>query len=124
MKTGIGSSRIRSASRPPSRQLSSLSCWAPWEEWAEFDWPFRVPWVYTLSDDIFVRPFPPPSPDTLSWRPDIYDEEDGNIVFETEQPERLDLNDAAAVEAPKPAKPEPNRDFERTPPSAVRAIFG
>jgi len=83
-----------------------------------------VPWVYTLSDDIFVRPFPPPSPDTLSWRPDIYDEEDGNIVFETEQPERLDLNDAAAVESPKPAKPEPNRDFERTPPSAVRAIFG
>ena len=26
--------------------------------------------------------------------------------------------------SPKPAKPEPNRDFERTPPSAVRAIFG
>ena len=25
---------------------------------------------------------------------------------------------------PKPAKPEPNRDVERTPPSAVRAIFG
>jgi hypothetical protein len=25
---------------------------------------------------------------------------------------------------PKPAKPEPNRDFERTSPSAVRAIFG
>ena len=25
---------------------------------------------------------------------------------------------------PKPAKPEPNRVFERTPPSAVRAIFG
>ena len=25
---------------------------------------------------------------------------------------------------PKPAKPEPNRDFERTPPSVVRAIFG
>src|SRR6516164_1689883 len=24
---------------------------------------------------------------------------------------------------PKPAKPEPNRDFERTPPSAVWAIF-
>ena len=23
---------------------------------------------------------------------------------------------------PKPAKPEPNRDFERTPPSAVRAL--
>src|SRR6516164_9088205 len=26
--------------------------------------------------------------------------------------------------SPKPTKPEPNRDFERTPPSAVRAIFG
>ena len=25
---------------------------------------------------------------------------------------------------PKPAKPEPNRDFEHTPPSVVRAIFG
>jgi hypothetical protein len=25
---------------------------------------------------------------------------------------------------PKPAEPEPNRDFERAPPSAVRAIFG
>jgi hypothetical protein len=25
---------------------------------------------------------------------------------------------------PKPTKPEPNRDFEHTPPSAVRAIFG
>jgi len=25
---------------------------------------------------------------------------------------------------PKPAKPEPNRSFERTPPSVVRAIFG
>ena len=38
---------------------------------------------------------------------------------------------AARAQAPalrrastKPAKPEPNRDFERTPPSAVRAIFG
>jgi hypothetical protein len=65
---------------------------APWEgrAWApDIEWRgFRVPWVYTLSDDIFVLPPSPPSPDTLSWRPD-------------EQPERLDLNDAAAVEAPK-----------------------
>jgi hypothetical protein len=27
------------------------------------------------------------------------------------------------LNAPKPAKPEPNKDFERTPPSAVRAIL-
>jgi hypothetical protein len=77
---------------------------APWEDWAcmpDIEWRgFRVPWVYTLSDDIFVWPPSPPSPDTLSWRPDIYDDEDGNVVFETEQPERLDLNDAAAAEAP------------------------
>jgi hypothetical protein len=34
--------------------------------------------------------------------------------------------DRSVTEAkgPKPTKPEPNRDFERTPPSAVRAIFG
>ena len=31
---------------------------------------------------------------------------------------------ADRLDAPKPAKPEPNRDFEHTPPSAVRAIFG
>jgi len=30
----------------------------------------------------------------------------------------------ATFEFPKPAKPEPNRDFEHTPPSVVRAIFG
>jgi hypothetical protein len=59
----------------------------------EFDWPFRVPWVYTLSNDIFVRCSPPPSPDTLSWRPDLYEDEEGNVVFETEQPEHLSLND-------------------------------
>jgi hypothetical protein len=33
---------------------------APWEDWVEFpgiDWRgFRVPWVYKLDDDIFVRP--------------------------------------------------------------------
>jgi len=34
------------------------------------------------------------------------------------------LENAAERVIPKPAKPEPNRDFERTPPSAVRAIFG
>jgi hypothetical protein len=66
---------------------------APWEDWVEepsINWcGFSVPWVYTLSDDIFVRPARPPSPDTLSWGPYM------------ETPERLDLNDAAALEAPK-----------------------
>ncbi|MGG2522385.1 hypothetical protein ACQYYZ_19470 [Pseudomonas aeruginosa] len=35
---------------------------APWEDWAEMpevDWRgFRVPWIYTLDDDLFA--FPPP----------------------------------------------------------------
>jgi hypothetical protein len=72
---------------------------APWEDWVEMpenDWRgFRVPWVYTLSDDIFVRPSPPPSPDTLSWEPDVFCDDDGNVVFETERPIRCGLKDAA-----------------------------
>jgi hypothetical protein len=37
----------------------------PWEDWVERadDWRgFRVPWLYPLSDDIFVHPSWPPSP--------------------------------------------------------------
>jgi hypothetical protein len=73
---------------------------APWEDWAEspdYDWRcFRVPWVHTLSDDIFVRPLPPPSPDTLSWEPLVFHDNDGNIEFETEQPSRYYIRGAAA----------------------------
>jgi hypothetical protein len=75
---------------------------APWEDWMEFpqnDWRgFRVPWVYTLSDDVFVRPTRPPSPDTLSWEPAVFFDNDGNVVFETERPIRYGLK-GAAVEA-------------------------
>src|SRR6516165_1795472 len=41
-------------------------------------------------------------------------------------PNRPQIGIAASKQPfdPKPAKPEPNRDFERTPPSVVRAIFG
>jgi hypothetical protein len=76
---------------------------APWEDWVEMpenDWcGFTLPWVYTLSDDIFVRPSRPPSPDTLSWEPQVFHDNDGNVVFEPERPERYGLKDAAAVEA-------------------------
>jgi hypothetical protein len=65
---------------------------APWEDWVKmplFNWRgFSVPWVYTLSDDIFCSPPPPPSPDALSWQP------------ETEHPEHLNIKDDDAVEAP------------------------
>ncbi|WP_057385035.1 hypothetical protein [Pseudomonas aeruginosa] len=46
---------------------------APWEDWAEMpevDWRgFRVPWIYTLDDDLCAFPTPPPAPERLSWQP-------------------------------------------------------
>ncbi|HCF2456980.1 TPA: hypothetical protein NIA41_000536 [Pseudomonas aeruginosa] len=46
---------------------------APWEDWAEMlevDWRgFRVPWIYTLDDDLCAFPTPPPTPERLSWQP-------------------------------------------------------
>lgn len=76
---------------------------APWESWstkAEVDWRgFRVPWVYTVDSDIFVRPNAPPSPDTLSWEDRIYDDGYGG-TYEEERPVELHLEDAAATELP------------------------
>ena len=76
---------------------------APWESWstmAEVDWRgFRVPWVYTVDSDIFVRPNTPPSPDTLSWEPQIYDDGYGGTI-EAERPVELHLQDDAATELP------------------------
>lgn len=44
---------------------------APWEDLvdhADFNWrAFRIPWVYTVEDDLFVRPPAMPSADTLTW---------------------------------------------------------
>lgn len=74
---------------------------APWEGWStmpEVDWRgFRVPWVYTVDSDIFVRPGSPPSPDTLSWEDRIYDDGYGG-TYEEEQPVELRLDDNAATE--------------------------
>lgn len=46
---------------------------APWEDWAEVtevDWRgFRLPWIYTLDDDLCAFPPPPPLPERLSWEP-------------------------------------------------------
>lgn len=74
---------------------------APWESWstmAEVDWRgFRVPWVYTVDSDIFVRPNSPPSPDTLSWEDRIYDDGYGG-TFEEERPLELRLRDEAKTE--------------------------
>ncbi len=70
---------------------------APWEEWStmlEVDWRgFRVPWIYTISDDLFERPNLPPSPDSLSLEPWIVDDHGEEI--ELERPTTLPLDDAA-----------------------------
>jgi hypothetical protein len=75
----------------------------PWEDWVDMhdiDWRgFRVPWIYTLEDDIFVRPQPPPSPDTLSWEPQSFQDWDGEEI-EGERPMCMRLDAAAAASAP------------------------
>lgn len=76
---------------------------APWESWstmAEVDWRgFRVPWVYTVESDIFVHLNTPPSPDTLSWEPRIYDDGYGGTI-EEERPVELRLEDDFATALP------------------------
>ena len=74
---------------------------APWESWstmAEVDWRgFRVPWVYTVDSDLFVRLNAPPSPDTLSWENRIYDDGFGG-TYEQERPVELRLEDDVGTE--------------------------
>ncbi|WP_246774100.1 hypothetical protein [Bradyrhizobium diazoefficiens] len=74
---------------------------APWENWStmpEVDWRgFRVPWVYTVDSDIFVRPNSPPSADTLSWEERVYDDGFGG-TYEEERPVELQLDEVAKTE--------------------------
>ncbi len=73
---------------------------APWETWTsyhEVDWrPFRIPWTYTVDNDLFVRPPAPPSPDSLTWEPDGFVDDDGEKI-EFERPSHLPLDEAAAA---------------------------
>jgi len=63
----------------------------------EVDWRgFRVPWVYTVDDDLFVRPQPPPSPDDLNWETKVYTDRWGEPV-ELEAPVTLPFDDKAAA---------------------------
>lgn len=73
---------------------------APWEDWStlnEVDWRgFRVPWIYTLDDDLFVAPSRPPSPDSLSLEPWIVQDHWGEEI-ELERPTVLPLDSNAAT---------------------------
>ncbi len=77
---------------------------APWEQWStmqEVSWRgFRVPWIHTVSDDLFIRPSPPPSPDTLSLEPWIVTDNWGEDV-ELERPTTIPLEDEAKPELEK-----------------------
>src|SRR3546814_11707328 len=74
---------------------------APWERWStmqEVDWRgFRLPWIYTVDDDLFIRPAPPPSADSLSFEPWIVDDNWGEEI-ELERPTALPLDDEARAE--------------------------
>lgn len=71
---------------------------APWERWAEMhevDWRgFRLPWIYTVNEDLCVAPARPPDPDSLSWEPQFYTNECGEPE-EFERPVGLRLDDSA-----------------------------
>lgn len=74
---------------------------APWERWStmqEVDWRgFRIPWIHTVDDDLFVRPSPPPSADSLTLEPWIVQDNWGEDV-ELERPTALRLDDDAQSE--------------------------
>jgi hypothetical protein len=76
---------------------------APWENWSrmpEVDWRgFRVPWVYTTDEDLFVRPQSVPSPENLSWEPQALTDAWGDVV-EFERPVALPLEDQAGSSLP------------------------
>lgn len=72
---------------------------APWEDWStmpEVDWRgFRMPWIYTVDHDLFVRPAPPPTADSLTLEPWIVQNRTGEEI-ELERPTTLPLEDRAA----------------------------
>ncbi|MBN7807758.1 MULTISPECIES: hypothetical protein [Agrobacterium] len=77
---------------------------APWEQWStmqEIDWRgFRIPWIHTVDEDLFVRPSPPPSADNLTLEPWIVQDHCGKDV-ELERPTALGLDDEAQSELAK-----------------------
>lgn len=71
---------------------------APREDWStltDLDWRgFRVPWIYSLDDDLFVLPKRPPSADDLSLEPWIITDTYGEEI-ELERPTTYPLDDKA-----------------------------
>lgn len=74
---------------------------APWEVWSgmpEVDWRgFRIPWIYTLDEDLFIRPTRPPNVESLSLEPWIVTDSWGEEI-ELERPSQLSLCEDAQAE--------------------------
>lgn len=83
----------------PVERVLFLLLLAPWEDWSEaeeVDWRgFRIPWVYSVSDDLCVSLKTPPSEDDLTLVPKTYTDFDGQPV-DIEEPGRFSTSDAKA----------------------------
>jgi hypothetical protein len=86
---------------PPVESVLFFLLLAWWEEWStmpEVDWRgFRVPWIYTSDEDLFVRPARPPNPDSLTLEPWRVEDHWGEEI-ELERPSTLPLDDIAEAE--------------------------
>lgn len=66
--------------------LLLLASWEDWSEMLEVDWRgFRVPWIYTLDDDLCTFPTTPPAAERLSWEPHFH-QVDHDEWVESERP--------------------------------------
>jgi hypothetical protein len=76
-----------------------LVAWEDMVAYADYYWrPFRVPWVHTVNDDLFVSRPPVPDADTLTWEPYRYQNASGE-EGEDKRPTRLQLKKNAVAVA-------------------------
>jgi hypothetical protein len=67
----------------------TLQDWESYVQYRDLNWrPFQIPWVYTVLGDPFAAPTFPPSPETLSWEPQLMQDSMGEDI-EVEVPLRL-----------------------------------
>lgn len=85
---------------PAVEQALFLLLLAPWEDWSqaqEVDWRgFRIPWVYSVNDDLCVPLKPLPLDSSLTWLPYTYFDAYGESAEEVEIPARFSLADEAS----------------------------
>jgi len=68
--------------------------WEDMVQHRDIDWrAFRIPWVYSVPADVLDAPPYPKGPETLTWEPDFYRDEETGEEVETERPFCLPLND-------------------------------